>query len=130
MIDPLLIIALLILMMGTFGFITLLLADKMKYERPRVVRRVMNTIGAVQILITLMMFIGAWSSTNRFSTVGGIRVVLQMLGYEIPLTIAMIGPAISARSLCLSTIVQSQAVGYLVAAVLRGRRCELPPARR
>jgi NADH-quinone oxidoreductase subunit H len=34
-----------------------------------------------------------------------------MLGYEIPLTIAMIGPAISARSLSLSRIVQSQTVG-------------------
>ena len=65
----------------------------------------------VTTLIALIMFLGAWSSTNRFSTLGGVRVALQMLSYEIPLTIAMICPAISAKSLSVSRIVQSQAVG-------------------
>ena len=65
----------------------------------------------VMTLIALIMFLGAWSSTNRFSTLGSVRVVLQMLGYEIPLTIAIIGPAISAKSLSVSRIVQSQAGG-------------------
>jgi len=65
----------------------------------------------VMTLRIIIIFMGAWSSTNRFSTIGGTRAVLQMLGFEIPLTIAMTGPAISARSLSLSRIVQSQAVG-------------------
>jgi len=57
MIHPLLIIALLIAMLGAFSLLTLRMAEKLKYERPRVIRRVMNTIGAGQLLITLMMVI-------------------------------------------------------------------------
>ena len=63
----------------------------------------------ITTLLIVAMFMGAWASTDRFSTIGGMRVGLQMLGYEIPMTIAMIGPAISSKSLSLSGIVQSQA---------------------
>lgn len=62
----------------------------------------------INTIITLLIFLAAWSSTNRLSTVGGMRVALQMLGYEIPLTIAMIGPAISAQSLSISKIIEIQ----------------------
>lgn len=65
----------------------------------------------ITTLIIVIMFIGAWSSTNQFSTVGGMRVALQMLGYDIPMIIAMVGPAISAKSLSVSRIVQGQAGG-------------------
>jgi NADH-quinone oxidoreductase subunit H len=65
----------------------------------------------IMTLVIVAMFMGAWASTDRFSTVGGMRVGLQMLGYEIPMTIAMIGPAISGKSLSVSGIVQSQAGG-------------------
>jgi len=70
----------------------------------------------VMTLIALTLFLGAWASTNRFSTLGGLRVALQMLGYEIPLTLAFIGPAIAANSLSVSQIVHAQAggLGYLV----------------
>lgn len=62
-------------------------------------------------LITLLLFAGAWVSTNRFSTIGGIRTGLQMFGYEIPLNIVMIGPAIGAGSLSISEIVKWQSEG-------------------
>lgn len=65
----------------------------------------------VTTLIVVSVFIGAWSSTNRFSTVGGLRAGLQMLGYEIPMIIAMVGPGIVAKSLCISKIVQWQTTG-------------------
>lgn len=66
----------------------------------------------ITTLVIVAMFMGAWASTDRFSTVGGMRVGLQMLGYEIPMTIAMIGPAISGKSLSVSGIVQSQVGGF------------------
>jgi NADH-quinone oxidoreductase subunit H len=62
-------------------------------------------------LLALTTFLGAWASTNRLSALGGVRAALQMLGYEIPLTLAMIGPAIAAKSLSVSRIVQAQAGG-------------------
>ena len=59
-------------------------------------------------LISLLVFIGGWASTNRFGTVGSIRAGLQMFAYEIPMNLAIIGPAVSARSLSLSKIVEWQ----------------------
>ena len=57
MISPFLIIAILLGMMGAFGLLTLRMADKLKYERPYVVRNVLSIVGAGQLLITLMMAI-------------------------------------------------------------------------
>lgn len=62
----------------------------------------------ITTLIALTMFIASWASTNRFSTIGGVRLALLMLGYEIPLTVAAIGPAIVAESLSISRIVAYQ----------------------
>jgi NADH-quinone oxidoreductase subunit H len=62
----------------------------------------------IMSLVALLVFIGAWVSTNRFSTIGGIRAGLQMFGYEVPLNIAMIGPAIASGSLSISGIVEWQ----------------------
>lgn len=59
-------------------------------------------------LTALVMLIGAWVSSNRFSLIGGIRIGLQMYAYEIPLNIAMIGPAIAAETLSISEIVSAQ----------------------
>jgi NADH-quinone oxidoreductase subunit H len=65
-------------------------------------------------LIIITVFLAGWSSTNRFSTIGSIRAVLQMLGYEIPMGLAMVGPAIAAKSLSISRIVEWQSLNIWV----------------
>ena len=60
-------------------------------------------------IIILSIFLAGWSSANRFGAIGATRSALQMLAYEIPLGIAMIGPAIFARSLSIGKIVEWQA---------------------
>jgi len=62
----------------------------------------------IMSLMTLLVFIGGWASTNRFGTVGSIRAGLQMFAYEIPMNLALIGPAVSAGSLSISKIVEWQ----------------------
>jgi NADH-quinone oxidoreductase subunit H len=57
-------------------------------------------------LITFLISIGAWVSTSRFSMIGSLRAGLQMFGYEIPLFLAAIGPAIVSKSLSISGIVE------------------------
>jgi len=74
----------------------------------------------IMTLTALLSFLGAWVSTNRFSTIGGVRTGLQMFGYEVPLNIVMIGPAIGAGSLSISGIVewQSRGVWFIVTQIL------------
>jgi len=66
----------------------------------------------IMSLIALLAFVGGWASTSRFSSIGGIRAGLQMFAYEIPMNLAMIGPAISAGSLSISKIVDWQLQGF------------------
>jgi len=59
-------------------------------------------------IVILSVFLAGWSSTNRFGAVGATRAGIQMLAYEIPLGMAVIGPAIFARSLSIEKIVEWQ----------------------
>jgi NADH-quinone oxidoreductase subunit H len=59
-------------------------------------------------LMTIIIFLAGWSSMSRFSIIGGVRSALQMLSYEIPLGLVLVGPAIAAKSLSVSGIVQWQ----------------------
>lgn len=65
----------------------------------------------VMFVFTLMIitiFLAGWSSMNRYSIIGGVRAILQMVSFEIPMGLALIGPALAAKSLCISTISQWQ----------------------
>lgn len=49
-------------------------------------------------LPTLVLFLAAWSSTNLFSEIGGARVLTMLFGYEVPLFLAVLSPAVLAGS--------------------------------
>ncbi|MFX0212340.1 MAG: NADH-quinone oxidoreductase subunit H [Candidatus Hodarchaeota archaeon] len=55
--------------------------------------------------IAITIFIAGWSSVNSFSIIGGVRAAIQMLAFEVPMTLVMVGPAIAAKTLSLSQIV-------------------------
>ncbi len=55
-------------------------------------------------LPTLVVFLAAWSSTNFFSEIGGARVLTMLFGYEVPLFLAVLSPAILAGSWRLAEI--------------------------
>jgi NADH-quinone oxidoreductase subunit H len=59
-------------------------------------------------LMIITVFLAGWSSMNRYSIIGGVRAILQMMSFEIPMGLALIGPAIAAKSLSISTISQWQ----------------------
>ncbi|MHA1754840.1 MAG: complex I subunit 1/NuoH family protein, partial [Candidatus Odinarchaeia archaeon] len=61
-------------------------------------------------LVAIVIFLAGYSSMNRFSSVGAARAGLQLIGYEIPLTLAILTPALIARSFTISEIVEYQAV--------------------
>lgn len=49
-----------------------------------------------------------WSSNNKYSTLGGLRSVGQMISYEVPLVLSLVPPAMLAGTLSLSGIVRAQ----------------------
>ncbi len=57
MIHPLLVVVMLIAMMAAFGLLTLSMAETLRYEPPRRIRRIMHIIGGGQLVIALMMCI-------------------------------------------------------------------------
>jgi NADH-quinone oxidoreductase subunit H len=42
-------------------------------------------------LMIITVFLAGWSSMNRFSIIGGVRAMLQMMSFEIPMALALIG---------------------------------------
>ncbi|HKH43976.1 MAG TPA: NADH-quinone oxidoreductase subunit NuoH [Thermoanaerobaculia bacterium] len=54
------------------------------------------------------LIIGGWSSNNKFSLMGGLRSAAQMISYEVPQGLALVGPLLLAGSLSMVKIVEAQ----------------------
>jgi NADH-quinone oxidoreductase subunit H len=59
----------------------------------------------------LAVFMAGWSSQNKYSLLGAMRAIAQMISYEVPLVLATVPVLMLAGSLSLGDIVQAQA-GY------------------
>ena len=73
-------------------------------------------IVAVGAISTLGIIMAGWASNNKYALLGAFRTVAQMVSYEVPMVIALLIPVILARSMGINTIVQSQAVWYIILA--------------
>jgi NADH-quinone oxidoreductase subunit H len=56
----------------------------------------------------LAVFMAGWSSRNKYSLLGAMRAVAQMISYEIPLLLSSIGVVMITGSLSLTAIVDAQ----------------------
>jgi NADH-quinone oxidoreductase subunit H len=70
-------------------------------------------IGILYILaITTFTVIGlltaGWCSNNKFSVLGGFRSAAQIISYEVPLTLSILGVVLLTQSLSMQSIVNSQ----------------------
>ena len=68
---------------------------------------------SVTSLAVYGIILGGWSSNNKYSLLGGLRSSAQMVSYEIPLGMSVIGIALMAGSLNLETVIDAQAQGGL-----------------
>jgi NADH-quinone oxidoreductase subunit H len=66
---------------------------------------------AVSSVMELTIFMAGWSSRNKYSLLGAMRAIAQMISYEVPLILASITVIMAAGSLSTVTIVERQA-GY------------------
>ncbi|HPP66912.1 MAG TPA: NADH-quinone oxidoreductase subunit H [bacterium] len=88
-------------------------------------------------LPALIFFLSGWHSTNPFSTIGGVRALTMLFGYEVPFFLAVLSPAIVADSWRLAEIsyfyqrfpylLIFQIIGFFVAVVALQAKLERTP---
>ncbi len=69
-----------------------------------------STVGALGILAA------GWGANNKYSLLGGVRAVAQLLSYEIPMILVVLSVVTLADTLSLTRIVQQQAGLWNIAA--------------
>jgi len=65
-------------------------------------------IVAVSSLTTIAILLAGWGSRNKYSLLGGMRVVAQMISYEVPMVLSALGAIMLTGSLSLVSIVEGQ----------------------
>ena len=68
---------------------------------------------AVSSLSVIGVLMAGWASANKYSLLGGLRAAGQLIAYELPLVLAVVGVVIQAGTLNLQGIVAAQAEGEI-----------------
>ena len=68
---------------------------------------------AVSSVSVLGILIAGWSSANKYSLLGGLRAAGQLVAYELPMVLAVIGVVIQAGTMNLQQIVVAQNTGSI-----------------
>ncbi len=68
---------------------------------------------AVSSVSVLGILIAGWSSANKYSLLGGLRAAGQLIAYELPMVLAVIGVIIQAGTMNLQGIVLAQNTGEM-----------------
>ena len=67
-------------------------------------------VGSISVLGILM---AGWASANKYSLLGGLRAAGQLIAYELPMVLAVIGVVIQAGTMNLQQIVVAQNAGSI-----------------
>lgn len=68
---------------------------------------------AISSIGTIGVLMAGWSSANKYSLMGGLRAAGQLIAYELPLVLAVVGSVIMAGTMSMSGIVEAQiSVGF------------------
>jgi NADH-quinone oxidoreductase subunit H len=63
---------------------------------------------AVSSIAVYGVLLGSWASNNKYAFLGGLRSAAQLISYEIPLGLGILGVVLASGSLRLDAIVQTQ----------------------
>ncbi|CAN5660907.1 NADH-quinone oxidoreductase subunit H [soil metagenome] len=68
---------------------------------------------AVSSISSLGVLMAGWSSANKYALIGGLRAAGQLIAYELPMVLAVIGVVIQAGTMNLAGIVAAQSGGSI-----------------
>jgi len=68
---------------------------------------------AVASLTVIGVLMAGWASANKFALLGALRAAAQLIAYELPLILAVVGVVIQADTMSLQGIVSAQANGEI-----------------
>jgi NADH-quinone oxidoreductase subunit H len=68
---------------------------------------------AVSSVSVIGVLMAGWASANKYSLLGGLRAAGQLIAYELPLVLAVVGVVIQAETLNMNGIVLAQAEGEI-----------------
>ena len=68
---------------------------------------------AVSSLSVIGVLMAGWGSANKYSLMGGLRAGGQLIAYELPMVLAVVGLVIQAGTLNMNGIVEAQADGSI-----------------
>jgi NADH-quinone oxidoreductase subunit H len=69
---------------------------------------------AISALSVVGVFMAGWGSGNKYSLLGGMRVIAQMVSYEVPLVLSIISVVLVAGSLSMNDIVSAQEIPFFL----------------
>lgn len=69
---------------------------------------------AISGLTTFGVVLGGWASNNKYALLGGMRAAAQMISYEVPLVMSVLGVILISGSLNLNAIVDQQRHGWFL----------------
>ncbi|MBW3644058.1 MAG: NADH-quinone oxidoreductase subunit H [Actinobacteria bacterium] len=76
---------------------------------------------AVSSISVLGILMAGWASANKYALMGGLRAAGQLIAYELPLVLAVVGVVIQSGELSLQGIVRAQAEGAIFGVGLIGQ---------
>jgi NADH-quinone oxidoreductase subunit H len=68
---------------------------------------------AVSSLSVIGILMAGWASANKYSVTGGLRAAGQLIAYELPMVLAVVGVVVQAGTMSLQGIVHAQADGAI-----------------
>ena len=71
-------------------------------------------IVAIGSLGVFAIFMAGWSSNNKYSLLGAMRAVAQLISYEVPMVLSIIGVVLIVGSLQMSRIVDQQTIPFIL----------------
>jgi NADH-quinone oxidoreductase subunit H len=69
---------------------------------------------AISSISVIGIFMASWASNNKYSLIAGMRSIAQMVSYELPVVLSIVGVALVAGSFSTVKIVESQTIPFIL----------------